>query len=103
MILCFGEIMLRLMPEGYLRIPQALPGKLEATFGGSEANVAASLALFGQPVKYVTALPNNAIGDAVKTQLRGLGVDTRACIDSQPGRLGVYFVEAGANQRSSQV
>ncbi|MDC0936667.1 sugar kinase [Pirellulales bacterium] len=103
MILCFGEIMLRLAPEGNLRIRQVLPGRLDATFAGSEANVAASLALLGQQVRYVTALPDNALGENVMIQLRGLGVDVDSCVRTEGGRLGIFFIETGANQRSSVV
>lgn len=103
MILCFGEIMLRLAPDGNLRIRQVLPGKLDATFAGSEANVAVSLAILGQQARYVTALPDNTLGENVLTQLRGLGVDVGSCVRRNEGRLGIFFIETGANQRSSVV
>lgn len=103
MFLAFGEIMLRLAPEGHLRFRQALPGRLDATFAGAEANVAASLAMWGQECRYLTALPSNVISDALVAVLRGLGVDTDSIIRRDVGRLGVYFVETGANQRSSMV
>lgn len=103
MILAFGEVMLRLTPEGYLRFSQALPGRLEATFGGGEANVCASLAMLGDRVAYLTALPDNPIAQALIRQLRGIGVGTDKILMTATGRLGVYFLETGANQRSSNV
>ncbi len=103
MILTFGEVMLRLAPEGLLRFRQALPGKLEATFGGGEANVAASLALLGNDAGYMTALPDNAITQSLLGDLRRAGVDTSRVLMRGEGRLGIYFLETGANQRSSNV
>ena len=102
-IVTFGEIMGRLCPSGHLRFVQAMPGTLELTFAGAEANVAASLALFGADARFVTALPNNALGDSCTRTLRGLGVDTSSIIRTNKGRLGLYFVEKGANQRPSNV
>lgn len=96
----FGEIMLRLAPPGFERFLQS-PMFL-ATFGGGEANVAVALAGFGQPARYVTVLPANPIGDAVVAELRRFGVDT-SCIVRGQGRMGVYYVEPGANQRPSKV
>lgn len=103
MFLTFGEIMMRVAPEGFLRFRQAMPGKVDVTFAGGEANVAASLALFGNPVRYLTAIPDHAVSQAMLTVLRGLGVDTSRILFREPGRLGVYFLETGANQRSSNV
>src|SRR6266567_6696363 len=97
----FGEIMLRLAPPGFERFLQS--PQFVATFGGGEANVAVALAGFGLPAAYVTALPaNNPIADAVVAQLRGFGVDTSKILRAK-GRVGVYYVEAGANQRPSKV
>src|SRR5438309_5852053 len=97
----FGEIMLRLAPPGFERFLQS--PQFAATFGGGEANVAVALAGFGMPAAYVTALPpNNPIADAVVAQLRGFGVDTSRIVRGK-GRMGVYYVEAGANQRPSKV
>jgi 2-dehydro-3-deoxygluconokinase len=96
----FGELMLRLAPPGFerfLQTPQFL-----ASFGGGEANVAVALAQFGQPSAFVTALPDNAIADAALAQLRGFGVDSSHVLRSK-GRMGAYYVEAGANQRPSKV
>lgn len=102
-IVAFGEIMLRIATPSFFRFRQALPGKMNTTFGGSEANVAASLAMFGKDVAYVTALPSHDISDACIDELRNLGVDTSYVIKTDPGRLGVYYVETGANQRPSKV
>jgi 2-dehydro-3-deoxygluconokinase len=103
MYLTFGEIMMRLAPEGFLRFRQAMPGRLEATFAGGEANVAASLAMFGNPARYLTALPDNAVTQSLLTVLKGLGIDTSPVHLRKEGRLGIYFLETGANQRSSNV
>ena len=96
----FGEIMLRLAPPGFERFLQS--PQFVATFGGGEANVAVALSVFGWPAAYVTALPANPLGDAVVAELRRFGVDTSGIIRTK-GRLGVYYVEAGANQRPSKV
>jgi 2-dehydro-3-deoxygluconokinase len=99
-IVTFGEIMLRLKPPGFERILQS--PAFEATFGGGEANVAFSLARFGLPVSYITMLPNNPIADAGVAFLRSAGVDTSRII-RRAGRMGIYFLEAGSNQRPSVV
>jgi len=99
----FGEVMLRLSPEGNLRFGQALPGHLQAVFGGGEANVCASLAQLGMAARYLTALPQNALADALVAELRGLGVDTTRILRTATGRLGIYFAETGAAQRASTV
>jgi 2-dehydro-3-deoxygluconokinase len=97
----FGEIMLRLAPPGFERFLQS--PHLVATFGGGEANVAVALAAFGWPSRYVTLLPaNHPIADAAVAQLRGFGVDT-AHVVRAPGRMPVYYLEPGANQRPSRV
>jgi 2-dehydro-3-deoxygluconokinase len=96
----FGEIMLRLAPPGFERFLQS--PQFVATFGGGEANVAVALSTFGMPAAYVTVLPANPLGDAVVAELRRFGVDTSRIVRSK-GRLGVYYVEAGANQRPSKV
>ncbi len=99
-IVAFGEIMLRLKSPGYERLLQT--PLLEASFGGGEANVAVSLAQFGLDAAYVTVLPPNVIGDACIAFLRGKGVDT--CLIQRGGsRLGLYYLEAGADQRPSKV
>ena len=102
-IAAFGEIMARLAPPGHLRWRQALPGPVNITWGGGEANVCASLALFGQPVRYMTALPPTPIAESIVATLRGLGVQTDHILWRKEGRLGLYFVETGANQRGSTV
>ncbi len=102
-VVTFGEIMGRIAPPGFLRFTQALPGTMDFTFGGGEANVAASLALFGAEASFVTALPKNPIGDACVMALRGLGVNTTKIVRTSAGRLGLYYLESGANQRASNV
>lgn len=103
MFLGFGEIMARLCPPERLRWRQTLPGRVEVTWGGGEANVCASLSLFGLPARFLTALPSQPISDALVGTLRGLGVDVNHILWRKEGRLGLYFVEAGANQRGSTV
>jgi len=103
MFLVFGEIMARIAPEGRLRWRQSLPGRVEVTWGGGEANVGVSLALCGQSVRYVTALPRHALAESLVATLRGLGLDTSHILWRDKGRLGLYFVEVGANQRGSTV
>jgi 2-dehydro-3-deoxygluconokinase len=102
-ILTFGEVMGRLAPEGVLRFRQAMPGPLNFTFGGAEANVAASLAQLGASARFVTALPQHTVADACVGFLNGLGVDTSCILRTKQGRLGLYFFENGANQRPSNV
>ena len=99
-VVTFGEIMLRLAPEGYLRFLQA--DRFAASFGGGEANVAVSLAQFGVDAAFVTKLPNNEIGQAAANSLRRFGVDTTKITRGGP-RLGIYYLEKGASQRSSKV
>ena len=96
----FGEIMLRLKPPGCERLLQS--PLLEASFGGGEANVAVGLARFGMDVAYVSVIPENAIGDACIGELRKQGIDT-SLIVRKGKRLGMYFLEPGANQRPSKV
>jgi 2-dehydro-3-deoxygluconokinase len=103
MFLAFGEVMARLAPEGRLRWRQALPGRIEVTWGGGEANVCASLALLGHRVRYVTALPRHPVAESLVATLRGLGIDTGHILWRTQGRFGLYVVEAGANQRGSTV
>lgn len=103
MFLAFGEIMARLAPPGPLRWRQALPGAVQVTWGGGEANVCASLAMFGCRARYLTALPQTPIAEAVAGTLRGLGVDCGQILWRKDGRFGLYFVEGGANQRGSTV
>lgn len=99
-VVTFGEIMLRLKSPGHERLFQS--PVLEATFGGGECNVAVSLANYGVPVAFATAVPANNIGDAAIAEARSFGVDTRF-IKRQGERLGIYFLETGSNQRASKV
>ena len=101
LVVTFGETMLRLAPPGFERFLQS--PQFVATFGGGEANVAVALAGFGHPARYVTVLPpDHPIADALIGELRRFGVDT-GNITRGPGRMGIYFVETGANQRPSKV
>jgi 2-dehydro-3-deoxygluconokinase len=98
--LSFGEIMLRLKAPGNERFFQS--SSFEATFGGGEANVAVALANFGLSAGFISALPQNDLGDAAIRELRGFGVDTTAVLRAG-NRMGIYFLETGANQRPSKV
>lgn len=98
--LSFGEIMLRLRTRGNERFFQS--PSFEATFGGGEANVAVALANYGLDAGFISALPPNDIAEAAIRELRGFGVDT-ASIVRTGGRIGIYFLETGANQRPSKV
>jgi 2-dehydro-3-deoxygluconokinase len=99
-IVTFGEVMVRLNPPGFERFFQT--SQFEAYFGGGEANVAVSLAQFGLDVEFVTSLPENPIAEACIEFLRGKGVNTNH-IHRGGERMGIYFLEVGANQRSSNV
>jgi 2-dehydro-3-deoxygluconokinase len=98
--LSFGEIMLRLKTPGNERFFQS--PSFEATFGGGEANVAVALANYGLSAGFISALPQNDIADAAIRELRGFGVDTTAILRAG-SRMGIYFLETGANQRPSKV
>jgi 2-dehydro-3-deoxygluconokinase len=99
-VVTFGEIMLRLAPQGYLRFSQA--SSFDVVYGGGESNVAVSLANYGVPVDFVTRLPNNDIGQCAMMELRktGVGVEKIICGGE---RLGIYFLETGAVSRGSKV
>lgn len=99
-VVTFGEIMLRLAPQGFLRFSQA--NSFDAVYGGGESNVAVSLANYGVPVDFVTRLPKNDIGDCAMMELRkrGVGIDK---IVYGGDRLGIYFLETGAVSRGSKV
>lgn len=99
-VITFGEIMLRLAPDGYYRLVQA--EQYGATFGGGEANVAVSLANFGMNAGFVTKLPKHEIGQAAVNSLRRYGVDTSNIVRGGD-RIGIYFLEKGASQRPSKV
>ena len=96
----FGEIMMRLNPEGYYRLPQATT--LEVSYAGGEANAAVAVAQLGADAAFVTKVPEHALGDCAINEMRRYGVDTRWMIRGGK-RLGVYFVEKGASQRASKV
>ena len=97
-VITFGEIMLRLAPNGYYRFFQN--DQMQATFGGGEANVAVSLANYGLDSAYVTKLPAHAIGQAAVDSLRYFGVDTSRIVRGGD-RVGIYYLEKGASQRGS--
>ena len=99
-VVTFGELMLRLAPEGYYRFLQA--DKFQATFGGGEANVAVSLANYGMDAAFVSKLPKHEIGQMAVNSLRKFGVDTSMIVRGGE-RVGVYFLEKGASQRPSKV
>lgn len=99
-IVTFGEIMMRLNPEGYRRFVQA--EKLETSYAGGEANVAVSLANYGMDAVFVSKVPEHEIGQCAVNALRKFGVDTSHIVRGGD-RLGVYFVEKGASQRASKV
>lgn len=99
-VVTFGEIMMRLSTPGHTRFVQT--GSFDLTFGGGEANVAASLAQFGVDAAFVTKIPTHDIGQAAVNHLRRFGVDTSLIARGGP-RLGVYFLETGASQRPSKV
>ena len=99
-VVTFGELMLRLAPESYLRFVQS--EKYEATFGGAEANVAVSLANYGLDAAFVSKLPTHEIGQAAVNSLRKFGVDTSKIVRGGE-RVGIYYCEKGASQRPSKV
>lgn len=99
-IVTFGEIMMRLNPQGYLRFTQA--ESFEATYAGGEASVAVSLANYGMDASFVSKVPNNDLGQCAINALRKFGVNTSNVVKGGE-RLGIYFVEKGASQRASKV
>lgn len=99
-VVTFGEIMLRLKSPGSERLFQS--PTLEATFGGGEANVAVSLSCFGRDAEFVSVVPENAVGDAAMAELRKHGVCVKN-MKRDKSRLGIYYLETGANQRPSSV
>jgi len=102
-VVTFGEVMLRLAPEDFLRLRQVIPGRLEATFGGGELNVAVSIASQGGRAAFLSPLPDNVLTDALEQELRKLNVDTDLLTRCSEGRFGLYFIETGANQRAGTV
>ncbi|MHB9038005.1 MAG: PfkB family carbohydrate kinase [Armatimonadota bacterium] len=99
-VVTFGEIMLRLKSPGFEKLFQS--PILEATFGGGEANVAVSLANYGMDSAFVTVMPSNDVTEACLGELRRFKVDDSLVVTG-PGRVGIYFLESGANQRASKV
>ncbi|MCR5090105.1 MAG: sugar kinase [Oscillospiraceae bacterium] len=99
-VVCFGEIMMRLNPEGYGRFVQA--DRWEVTYAGAEANVAVALSCFGLDAAFVSRVPDHEIGQCAVNALRRFGVDTRFMLRGGT-RLGVYYCEKGASQRASKV
>jgi 2-dehydro-3-deoxygluconokinase len=99
-VVTFGEIMLRLAPEGYLRFVQA--EKFCASYGGGEANVAVGLAGLGINAAFVTKLPVHEIGQSAVNSLRRYGVDVSLIVRGGE-RVGVYYLEKGASQRPGKV
>jgi 2-dehydro-3-deoxygluconokinase len=99
-VVTFGEIMLRLAPPGFQRFTQAR--SFDVLYGGGEANVAVSLANYGEAVEFVTRLPKNELGEACLGSLRAAGVHTEHIVRGGD-RLGIYFLETGAAQRASKV
>ena len=102
-IVTFGEIMGRLTTPGFKRFCQSCPGTLNMSFAGAEANVAVSLSILGRNNVFVSAVPANAISDACIANLKSTGVTTNHILKTSKGRLGLFFVETGANQRPSRV
>lgn len=102
-VVCFGEIMARFSPPGQLRLQQVLPGSVEVTFAGSEANVAVAIAQLGGAASFVSAVPDNPLSSACLAAVRATGVDVSDVLVRDAGRFGLYFVETGANQRGGQV
>ncbi len=102
-IVAFGEIMCRLATPGQKRFGQAMPGQLDTTFAGAEASAAVSIAHLGGRASFVTALPDHALAEACLAQLRSFGVETEHILRVPQGRLGLFFYEAGSNQRPANV
>lgn len=99
-VVTFGEIMLRLNPNGYQRFVQA--DSFDASYAGGEANVAVSLANYGCDAAFVSKVPSHEIGQCAVNALRRYGVDTSKMVRGGE-RLGIYFLEKGASQRASKV
>jgi 2-dehydro-3-deoxygluconokinase len=102
-VVTLGEVMIRLSTPGFKRFQQAMPGSLDVHFGGAEASVAGLIANWGGDAAFVTALPDTPLGHACVANLRSVGVDMGHTRLTAEGRMGVYFVEHGVNQRSGQV
>ena len=102
-VVTFGEIMGRVHMSGLRRFVQSMPGSVEMMFAGAEANVAVSICQLGGAARFVSALPDHAVGDACVKSLKPFGIDTRHIVRSGEGRLGMYFLEGGANQRPTNI
>lgn len=102
-IITFGEIMGRLAAPWALRFSQVMPGSLELTFAGAEANAAVAVAELGGTAAFITALPSHAMADACVGQLRGFGIETDGILRVSEGRMGLYFLEKGVNQRPGRI
>lgn len=100
-VVTFGEIMGRIAAPEYLRLRQTR--QFDITYAGAEASVAVSICNFGGSARYVTALPKHTLAQATVDSVRSLGVDTKYILRTDKGRLGLYFLETGANQRPSNV
>ena len=99
----FGEIMGRVNTVGFRRFAQSMPGEVEMMFAGAEANVAVSICQLGGVARFVSALPRHAVADACINSLNKFGIDTRHVVRTDQGRLGMYFIEGGVNQRPSNI
>lgn len=99
-LVCFGELMLRLNPEGHYRLVQA--DNFEVSFAGGEANVAVDVVSLGGKASFISKLPSHEIGKSAVNALRRYGVDVEQMVYGGP-RVGIYFVEKGASQRASKV
>lgn len=99
-VVTFGEIMMRLNPEGYLRFIQA--NEFEATYAGAEANVCVSICNYGHEAAFVSKVPAHEIGQCAINECRRYGVDTKY-VARGGERLGIYYAEKGASQRASKV
>jgi 2-dehydro-3-deoxygluconokinase len=102
-VVTFGEVMVRLAPSENYRFTQVCPGSMDLTFGGAESSVAASISMLGGQSRFVSALPQHAVAEAFVRQMRGFNVDVEHVLRREDGRIGVYYVETGANQRPSRV
>ncbi|MBU2950983.1 sugar kinase [Tamlana agarivorans] len=100
-VVTFGEIMARIAAPDNLRLRQTR--QFDVTYAGAEGSVAASICNFGGTARYVTALPKHALAEATMDAVRAVGVDTQYVLRTDKGRLGLYFLETGANQRPSNV
>lgn len=99
-VVTFGEVLMRFSPPSHERIIQS--DHFHSRFSGAEANVAVSLAYFGDKVRFVSRFPENILGDAAVSEIRRFGVDTSYC-ERGGDRLGIYFTERGTSQRATTV